>query len=457
MSLFDKPVRITIPAIAAMLSFVLMTSLAGCTENIDPESVEDEVHMSLRLDEAFQEAAYIRFVHDGDASDFWYYMVTEDLESDARGLLEARIAEVLASAGEIVGNVGVNKSLLVENLSAKTEYRVIAAILSEAGEILGEVAVLDFVTLRNPDVFEVNPDWNITYKGREVVENPYSETDVFTCSVSEGSEECYIPCLLTKSDFRNAYASNLRKCFEDYIAYRRMENLKWTKDITAEPVEYVQDRLRHDDYILFMIGVDMEGSLTGYYAMTECKIEQEEASEEYLKWLGDWTVTGENGDVRFTYDVEIAPDENNMYYRMYGWEGTTATGYFEDVPDLLPVQLYFEKTSGDVYVVSEELAELPDPTIAQLYDFYLYGCVEIESGPVPVDYPNIRIAKFRFTDDRHATVIPEIFKFDMNGRHYEEPFVYFCYTFISTLYNGLVPMTPDAKVPLLNTMKLEKK
>lgn len=290
MSLFDKPVRITIPIIVAALSSVLMAGLAGCTENIDPESVGEEVQMNLRLDEAFQEAAYIRFVHDGDASDFWYYMVTEDLEADPRGLLGARIAEVLASAGEIVGNVGVNKSLLVENLSAKTEYRVIAAILSEAGEILGEVAVLDFVTLRNPDVFEVNPDWNITYKGREVVENPYSETDVFTCAVSDGSEECYIPCLLTKSDFRNAYASNLRKCFEDYVAYRRMENLKWTKDITAEPTEYVQDRLRHDDYILFMIGVDMEGALTGYYAMTECKIEQEEASEEYLKWLGDWTV-----------------------------------------------------------------------------------------------------------------------------------------------------------------------
>ena len=145
---------------------------------------------------------------------------------------------------------------------------------------------------------------------------------------------------------------------------------------------------------------------------------------------------------------------------MYGWEADTATDYFADLPTQRPILLYFEKSSGDAYVVSEEIADFEDPTLAEFYDFFVYGCVEIDYGgemtEVPVDIPNLKIAKFSLVNDNRAKVAPEIFSFDLNGVHYEAPFLYFNYSYISLLYQGLVPVTVDSIVPRISTMTLSR-
>lgn len=158
--------------------------------------------------------------------------------------------------------------------------------------------------------------------------------------------------------------------------------------------------------------------------------------------------------------MEITPEENNLYLRMAGWEHTTAAEYFAALPYERPILLYFEKSTGFVYVVSEEIKDFEDPALADFYDFYLYGCVEIMYGDelteVPVDIPNLRIARFALADDNHAVAKPEIFSFDLNGVHYDAPFLYFNYSYISLLYAGLVPVTTDSVVPRIDTMRLER-
>jgi len=447
-----------------LVKFILSTALAvclsGCTENIEPEISYDEVKVSLRLDQTFQEKAYVRLNHDGAAEDYWYYVVTQDMETEAEAILKASLQFILETEGEIVANVGTNRNITLDGLEPKTSYKVVASRILPDGTPTGNVAELVFTTLRDPDVFESHPSWNISYKERRVSEDdPDTETEVFECAVG-GSEDTYVPCLLSKDDFTRAYGGNLRACFEDYVAFRNLENVKWPNVIKSEPCEYTEDRLRHGEYILFMIGIDDEGGLTGYYSRTDCTIVQEEATDAYRRWVGRWTLSGRCGDQTISYPVEIAPDENNLYYRMYGWESTSADEYFKTLPEQLPLLLYFEKSTGFAYVVSEELADLPDETLAEFYDFYLYGCVEIEYNgamtEVPVDVANLRIARFSLTDDNHASVLPEVFSFDLNGVHYDAPFLYFNYSYISMMYNALAPVTADSFVPRISTMTLER-
>lgn len=461
MNRFTKPCGRHFSLLNAVMCFCCLVSLSGCVKDIDQEVSEDMVQVTLRLDQAFQDKAYVRLYHDGSQEDYWFYLVTEDFGTEAAVLLKDEIARSLEETGEIVGNVGTNKNITLESLAAKTEYRVIAARILADGTVTGNVAELTFKTLRNPDVFEVHPSWNIQYKERRALEgDPDAESEVFTCSVGD-SKETFVPCLLSKKDFDASYGGNLRLCFEDYVAFRNLDHVKWENVVLDESCEHFEDRLRHGDYILFMIGIDTAGELTGYYAKTDCTIMQETATDAYRRWVGKWTVTGYCGDLKITYSIDISPEENNLYYRMSGWESTSATDYFEALPQERPVLLYFEKSTGDVYVVSEAFDDyFEDLALAEFYDFFLYGVVEVDYGgemtEVPVDITNIRIAKFTLLGDNLAEVTPETFSFDLNGTHYDAPFLYFNYSYTSSLYAGLVPVTTDSVVPRISTMRLER-
>lgn len=460
MNRFTKSCGKHFSLLSVIVFFSSLVVFSGCVKDIDQEVSEDLVQVSLRLDQAFQEKAYVRLYHDGSQDDYWFYLVTEDLETEAGILLAEEIAESLAATGEIVGNVGTNKNITIDNLDAKTEYRVIAARILPDGSVTGNVAELVFKTLRNPDVFEVHPSWSIQYKERRVAEDdPNLETEVFLCSVGE-SEDTYVPCLLSVQDYEAAYGGDLRRCFEDYVAFRNLEHVKWPNVVVNGSCEHIEDRLRHGDYILFMIGIDASGELTGYYAKTECTIAQETATDAYRRWVGKWTVVGYCGEQKITYSLDISPEENNLYYRMSGWESTSAADYFAALPQERPILLYFEKSSGDVYVVSEAFKDFEDPAMADFYDFFLYGCVEIDyygvMTEVPVDIENLRIARFSLLGDNLAQVEPETFSFDLNGVHYDAKFLYFNYSYISALYSGLVPVTTDSVVPRISTMRLER-
>lgn len=436
--------------------------LSGCSDDnkISEGSVDNAV-VNLRLDEAFQEKAFVRLTHNGSRSDYWYYMITTDLESDAAALLNGYIANILEEEGQLLGNVGVNKNITFTDLAARTDYRVIASRINEAGEIIGNVAQLCFVTKRDPAVFEVYDAWQISYKERKFVAEPYSETEIFECKVTDAeSEQTYIPCLLSKDDFKRAYGNDHRKCFEDYIEYRNMMNVKWTKEVKTQTSEFVQDRLRHGDYIVFMIGVDTEGELTGYYAQKNCKIEQETPMDTFKKWMGQWKITGMYNGVSVSYDVNIDADENNMYLRLRGWESLTAMDYFASVPEELPILLYFDKITGDVYVVSEELPDFSDnAALADFYDFFLYGSVDYNGTVTVIDIPNLRLARMSLVDDDHANVYAENFIYDNGSDVIETPFLYFCYIYTEgiTGYTYYSPVTVDMKVPSIETMRLERR
>lgn len=450
-----------------VISTVAMAAVAGCVELQGDDNLNDDnATMTLRVDEVFQEKAYVRLNHDGSQDDYWYHLKTEDLGADAELLLRDAIAESMkANEGRLPVNQGTNKNLTFEDLEPKTEYRVLASRVLSDGTMTGNIAELVFKTLRDPDIFEVHPDWKIEYKERRVDKNDINEeTEVFSCVVGE-SDDTYVPCLLSKEDFAKSYANNLRACFEDYIAFRNQEHVKWPNVVRNEDIEHIEDRLRSGDYIVFMVGVDQTGALTGYYAQEEFTIKQETASDAYRKWVGKWQLHGTCGDKNITYQVEIKPEENNLYYRMYGWEETSCIDYLKEVPTKLPILLYFEKSTGSAYVVSEELPAYVSSeglNLSGMYYFYLYGSIEVEYDgamtPVPVDVPNLKLARLTLNDaGTRAYATPERFVYDMSGVRYDAEFIYFNYSYIfPALYQGLVPVTTDSIVPTIASIVLEK-
>ena len=88
---------------------------------------------------------------------------------------------------------------------------------------------------------------------------------------------------------------------------------------------------------------------TGYYSCDYITIEKETASEEYQRWLGNWTFKG-NNDIEYT--MEIIEEDPNFIYAVKGWEcdeSLEEDNDFSRYEDLY-IPMYFDKLTGNFYV-----------------------------------------------------------------------------------------------------------
>jgi hypothetical protein len=194
------------------------------------------------------------------------------------------------------------------------------------------------------------------------------EYDNFICSSSD--EEPYVMLPIKKSDFEYYYQNDLRALFEDYLADFGLSvgDSQWKNIVKIGDNICSEQRLRSGDWIIFMIGIDQSGELTGLYQQISFTIEQETATPEYNRWIGTWTVSDKNGLELF--DIEIIPSENNMWYYMGGWESTNIYQFDTYDPALMP-ELFFDKESGKLCFISQYLNTMVTDTDS--IDFYFSG------------------------------------------------------------------------------------
>ena len=132
-----------------------------------------------------------------------------------------------------------------------------------------------------------------------------------------------------------------------------------------------------------------------------------------------------------------------------------------DIPSTIPLKLQFEKSSGDVYVMSEQLPDIKDnQALADFYDFFVYGSVEVIYYDVltviPVDMENLPIARFSLTDSSHAKGDGTNISIDLYGEHYNTKFVAFNYFYSSLGLFNYILSSADL-VLRTETITLEKK
>lgn len=373
-----------------MLSFNACDTVQG---DVDSSVVED-IKFILREDAIELNSAAIRVRHNASADVMWVYMQTEDLESDADVLIAERVENEYQFTEQIVAHQGNNKSVHLNGLEAKMRYRIIVKAIDEDGKLYGQAASLIFKTRRNPDLWEVNDNWTLTRNDERTAKvitgtTELQEYENFDCVSKD--QESYIILTLTKADFQNykkaeGHKDVKRTLFEDYYADFIKTN-DYKSNILKGNKTWYEERLRSGDYVVFMIGLDEDNELSGLYKQFNITIEPEQPTEGYNKWIGWWEISFPNGAK--PWNIYIDDLDANMWFTSVGWEPEYVV---TDVTNM-PLKLYFSKSTGDVYIVSQEVASGNDGSTVYYYGTFPYGTYQ-----TVLDFEDVRVAKARFTN-----------------------------------------------------------
>ena len=336
-----------VAAIAAM--FVSCTEKPGP----DPETPKDpgtpdtpkvelteNLAFTLEVTEVETDKAKVKVEHNGTTNDTWYAFATTD--TDVNAAITAKVAEITADGGKIAGiKKGKSTTVTVRSLQPETAYTFIAFGITEAGEVYGTSASVPFTTAKEeeepptppaPEGMSINPNWTVTYSGAQEYEGTVYEHTATVTSTDQNA--WFLSSAWPKADFDaaletygiEAIAQAELKGFKEYV---EQINAYYGANYTAADLAYVGTdwdviNVQGGEWIVMAIGVGADSELSMLYAVSEpFTIEEEDMSEAYAAWLGDWTITGANGIQQFvTFSKGIA----NKTFLMSGYEGDDAAG-----------------------------------------------------------------------------------------------------------------------------------
>lgn len=204
-------------------------------------------------------------------------------------------------------------------------------------------------------------DWSIRYIAREDWVNDDGSVDrVEHFEMKYTGSDYYIVRIIRPADLKNAYDNDLADFFtyeaESLVSDAEKDNVNfynYTDEVFTSRITTIYfNRLRSDTWIAFLVELDKSGKPTGSYAEADFSIKQEEASEAYNQWLGNWLVS--NGKVG--YELAVTALDNNYLYRVDGWECGDAAGNFQMDQEYLETEFW----SGNMYFTSQYLGTYDD-------------------------------------------------------------------------------------------------
>ena len=209
-----------------------------------------------------------------------------------------------------------------------------------------------------------NSDWSIRYVAREDwVNDDGSVEAVEHFNLSYKGTGYYIIRIIRPEDLKSAYGE--QPDLADFFKYEAESLLSdanndgvnfydYTDEVfTSKITDIYFNRLRSGTWIAFLVELDRNGKLTGYFAEADFTIREEEASEAFSYWLGDWRVS--NGLAG--YDLTVSSLDNNFLYRVDGWECGQAAG-FQMNQEYLETE--FWPANGFMYFTSQFLGAYDD-------------------------------------------------------------------------------------------------
>ena len=261
-------------------------------------------------------------------------------------------------------------------------------------------------------------DWSIVYDGRieDYVEADGSLSDVEQFTVSCPGAEFFEVRIISQKDYENIYDSDLKKYLEEeegYIA-QDMESL----NCSVSELNYVYspattntilfDRSRSDEFQYILIGLKANGKLSGDYTQRTVVFEQEVATAEYKKWLGEWLVL--DADCEVGYNIVISQSEANWLYRIDGWEmgKSICTGDGSQM-DQEYIETRFDRATGKMVFFSQYLGGYPDDQWGWLDEYFLGNISDTQGVQGIIDPIGLNIAYADFADGTTsvASIVPE--------------------------------------------------
>lgn len=312
---------------AAVAAIVAM--IASCGKEPGPEPTPDQdpntggttteytenLTFTLEVTEVEADKAKIKVEHNGTTKDTWYGFATT--ETDVQKAIDAVLAE-----GNVTLKKNTSTTVTARGLEPETEYTFVAVGIKADGTTYGEVATVEFTTVAAaPEGFTVNPAWTVTYIGDYEYEGEILQHVV---SVESTDNNTYFTTAWPKNYFDQTpietIADNEISAWVEYLA-QYGETLGYILANESSLSQVSIDTQYGNEWYVIAIGADAQGKATGYYAVSDLvTIVEEEPTEEYAAWLGDWTFTGANG---VAFDINFAKKVANQTYSMTGWEGMT--------------------------------------------------------------------------------------------------------------------------------------
>ena len=308
------------------------TSKPG-TENPDKDKDNDkepekeidyteDIEFSIELVSVEAESAKVKVQHNGTTDDSWYGFATTS--TNVSRAIEDMVEELITSGDEIEGLVKRrSKTVTITDLKPDTQYNYIVFAITAEGDVYGTHSSIKF---RTPIKFEENSAWKVEYTARGFVgENEYEHTVTVTSTDSNP----YFMTIVTLDRFEDTDIVELLQeevdAFSEFIdnfnAYYEVETTFNDWCYTGNAVDAFNLELGHT-FVAMAIGVTSEGALTGHYAVSnEFQPHEEEMTEAYASWIGNWTFTGSNG---VSFNVNFKKKKSNAIYVMTGWEGEGA-------------------------------------------------------------------------------------------------------------------------------------
>ncbi len=336
-----------VAAIAAM--FVSCTEKPGPDpdNSKDPETPDtpkveltENLAFTLEVTEVETDKAKVKVEHNGTTNDTWYAFATTD--TDVNAAITAKVAEITADGGKIAGiKKGKSTTVTVRSLEQDTDYTFIAFGITAEGQVYGTAASTTFKTEKEevvppaPEGYTINPNWTVTYIGDyeqdgEIYDNVVvvetTDTNPFfvTAWPVDYFEELGIEAIVDEEI----------KAWEEMLAQypgATWNDIVYTESILAQVTINPEYGTK---WYAMAIGCDTKGKATGLYALSEViDLEnlggggdnggEENLTEAYAAWLGDWTITGANGIQQF---VTFSKGKANETFLMSGYEGDDAAG-----------------------------------------------------------------------------------------------------------------------------------
>ena len=222
-------------------------------------------------------------------------------------------------------------------------------------------------------------DWSIKYEGRQedYVELDGSLSDVERFSVSCPGADYFEVRIISTADFEEFYDNDYKAYLEEEEGYIAADcedfncNFNELNYIyTPATKEILFDRSRSGEFIYILIGITNEGKLSGDYTKTKVQIEQEIATADYKKWIGEWRVLDVDGEVG--YNIEISQSEANWLYRIDGWEmGKSICSGDGTQMDQEYIETRFDRDTGKMVFFSQYLGGYNDDQWGWLDEYFL--------------------------------------------------------------------------------------
>ena len=287
-------------------------------EQEKPAELNQNIKFTIELTDVTEETAKFKIKHDGVKADTWHYFPTT--ETDITKAIETEVAAIMAEGKSLQSST--SKNVTVRGLEAETKYSLVVFGLSTKGEVYGQPATFEFTTTAAPlEGFQVNPAWTVTYVGEY---QGYEDV----VSVESTDANTYFTTAWPKGIYEeNGIEAIAQAEIQGWLEYFAQYGRTWDDVImsgsTLSQVTIYPEEYGNEWYIL-AIGADNKGNLTGYYAVSELvTFQQEDLTEGYAAWLGNWTITGANGN---TQNVKFSIGKANETYKMSGYEGDDAAG-----------------------------------------------------------------------------------------------------------------------------------